>query len=282
MAASYPTSIKSFLTYQNQPGDANHIVPDPSNSANTIDLTIDRAKITNEIHDEIIAMEQNIGVTGAKVTVVPGTSNMGRELNYLYNYKSAGRVDPSNNAVYPVPPPSHNHVHAYLQNNSQDVHLQYMRTDGTRGFSAAVSGKNATAGNQLCTLAQAEGAGFLNYNQVESLIQSVLNGASAHPVKGPTPGRYRMAGGYFYGPTNDAGNAWIDFSAARFHSLVTFVYMKNPFPGQSMLGWYNYQYEEDQLVLLSLSPQGAWIQFIEDIVVDRRANVAMTWMALGT
>ena len=281
MAASYPSSIKSFLTYQDQPGNANHIVPDPSNPSSTIDLTIDRAKITNEIHDEVIAMEQNMGITGAKVTVVPGTTTMGQEIRYLYNNKSSGRIDTSNNAIYPTPPPSHNHVHAQLSGNNADVHTQYVRADGARGFSAAVRGKNATAGNHLATLSQAQGAGYLTAPQVRSIIQSTLNGKSAHPITGPAPQRYRMTGGRFYGLTDANGNAWIDFSAARFSGLLTFVFMKNPFPGESMLGWYTFQYMEDQLTLLSLSNQGAMIQFIEDIVVDRQAYVALTWMAVG-
>jgi len=48
-----------------------------------------------------------------------------------------------------------------------------------------------------------------------------------------------------------------------------------------MLGWPTFQYEEDQLILLAYDTRGAWIQFIEDIVVDRQAAVAMTWVALG-
>jgi hypothetical protein len=279
MPASYSASIKSFLTYQDQPG-VNNIVPDPSNPGQTVDLTIDRAKITNEIHDEVVAIESTMGVTGGKA-LIPGISQFGRDIAYLYNNKSAGRVDPSNNAIYPTPPPSHNHVHAYLSGNSADVHPQYVRVDGRRGFSAQVSAPSATNGSQLTTLSQVQNAGYLNSPQVHSAIQSALNAKSAHPVTGPAPQRYRMTGGYFYGPSDSNGMIWIDYSAANFAGILSLVFMKNPFPGESMLGWYTYQYEEDQLLLQSISNRGAMVQFIEDIVVDRSANVALTWMVVG-
>ena len=137
-------------------------------------------------------------------------------------------------------------------------------------------------------MAQAQAAG-LNWWQVQNIIQTALNNAlynpwdPAHPfppVLGPDGRKWKMTGGFFNGYTDNSGNVWIDFSAAGFSGVLSFVYVKMPYPGRSHFG-YVYHYEEDQLVLLGLSVQGALIQFIEDIVVDRRANVCMTWMALG-
>lgn len=279
MAASYPTSIKSFLTYQDQPG-SNNIVPDPSNPAKTIDLTIDRAGITNQIQDEVVAIEKTIGIVGTGVTVIPNTHTLGSEINALFNGKSNGRVDPSNNAIYPLPPPSHNHTHVELTGNSADVHPQYVRVDGTRGFSAPVLGQWGTALNHLCPLGQAQHVGWLTSPQVNFVVFTTVAAASSNVVRGPAAQRYRMTGGVFNGRTDENGVIFLDYSAAQFSGVLTVVYMKMPFPGASAYG-YTYQYEEDQLLMLAISNQGVLIQFTEDIVVDRQANVALCWMAVG-
>jgi hypothetical protein len=284
MAAAYPASIKAFLTYLNQPSTPATIVPDPDRPNQTppatVDLTLIRGKVINEIHDEVMALEKTMGATGAKATVIPGTTTMGGEIRYLHNYKSSGKIDPANKVVYANTIPSHNHSHNEISALRADDHKQYMRVDGTRAFTAPVSAPNAANGHQLATLAQGQSAG-LTSPQVASIIQSALTTSADHPMHGPGPGRYRMTGGFYTGQTDRNGNAFIDFSYARFSRLISFVYMKNPFPGLSMLGYYAYQYMEDQLILLSLSPQNATIQFIEDIVVDRQALIGMTWMALG-
>lgn len=284
MAASYPVAIKSFLTYVNQPSSPATIVPDPDHPGQTppatVDLTLIRGKVTNEIHDEVIAVEKTMGITGPKPTVIPGTTTMGAEIKYLLNNKSAGQIDPANKAIYITTTPTHNHAHNQISGRPADDHKQYIRVDGTRAFTSPVNGRNATGSHHLVTLAQGQGAG-LTHAQVQSIIQTQLTSSVNHPMRGPGPGRYRMTGGFYTGNTDIHGNAYIDFSYARFSRLISFVFMKNPFPGGSMLGYYAFQYMEDQLVLLSLSPEGATIQFIEDIVVDRQALIGMTWMALG-
>ena len=284
MAASYPLSIKSFLTYQDQPPGSTSVVPDPNNPGQTIDLTIDRAFITNEIHDEVISMEQNIGTGPAATIVIPGTRTMGAEINALYNGKANGRVDPSNNAIYATAVPSHNHMHTELSALGADDHPQYMRVDGTRGFSAAVGGQPATASNHLATLGQVQAQNWLNSAEVQYAIDAQIVAESAHPVRGPAPQpypwRYRMTGGYFWGQSDANGLIRIDFSRAGFIGILSLVYMKMPFPGASAYG-YVYQYEEDQLVLIEVDNSGATIQFTEDIVVDRQAYVSMCWMVVG-
>ena len=276
MPASYPTSIKSFLTYYDQPADPTKVDP-----ITGIDLTIDRAMVTNEIHDEVLAMERNIGVGAQATIVIPGIRTMGGEINALFNGKANGRVDPANNAIYPLQLPTHNHTHAEMSGRGADDHPQYMRVDGARGFSAPCAGQPATAANQLTTLGQVQGQGWLNYNQVEFAIWVTVTENRPHLCQGfPGLQRYRMTGGFFGGQTDVNGLVRIDYSSAQFHGILSLVYMKMPFPGPSAYG-YTFQYEEDQLVLLEVDNSGATIQFIEDIVVDRQAYVAMCWMVVG-
>ena len=277
----YPVQLRDFLTYLNQPQDPSQVIttPDPNNPGNYIvtDRNLDAASVTRDLHTEIMSMESIIGV---KPFTVPTQNTMGQSVVWLHNNKSPGHADPNYyNNVPPLPPPSHNHVHHDSGSNTADDHLQYVRADGSRGFSAPVTAPAATKTTQLITLNQARNAG-LNGSQVEAIIQADLAATSDHPITGPHPGRYRMTGGVFYGPTDVYGNIWLPFGA-NFSHLVTFVFMKMPFPGGSMLGWYAFQYMEDQLIMLSLNPQGATIQFIEDIAVDRQALVSLCWMAVG-
>jgi hypothetical protein len=129
-------------------------------------------------------------------------------------------------------------------------------------------------------LNQAQGAG-LTAAQVQWQIENDLANTSAYPCLGPDGRRWRMAGGFWSGYTDANGVAAVDLRAAGFAGILTFNWMRNPFPGESMLGWYAFQYMEDQLEILGLTNQFAYIQFIEDIRVDKQALVACTWLALG-
>lgn len=304
MPAAYPNSLASFLTYYDQP-------PDPpgqpgqktlvNSDGTTVDLTIDAAGITRGIQEEIVAIEKTVGVQpfqipgmAAKTSTNPSappafplTGWLSNSVHWLFWNLAFGRLQPGTNIVPPVPPPSHNHFHNKSLNLTADNHPQYVPVNGSRGFTNPVTGQTATSSHHLITLAQAKGAG-LTAAQVSQIIQEELQDSLSdpyftgqHAMTGPDARRWRMTGGYFYGPSDVNGNIYINFAAAHFGGLASFVYMKMPFPGQSMLGWYNFQYMEDQLILLSLTDQGAWIQFIEDIQVDRQANVSMVWMALG-
>lgn len=276
----YPIALRDFMTYQNQPGDSNHIVntpnPGPGGGMITTDLTIDAAAVTRDIETEVVSLEKTIG---AKPFLVPQQTTLGKSVVWLYNNKSPGKVD-ARNSVNPLPMPSHNHPHPLSTDLSSDDHDQYVRVDGARGFNNPVTAPPATSSGHLITLAQARGAG-LTAPQVESVIQAQLAADAAYTVTAFGGGRFRMAGGWYYGYTNVNGDIYVDFGPAGFSQLMTFVYMKMPYPGESMLGWYQYQYVEDQLILLSMNQAGAWIQFIEDIRVDRQALVSMTWMAVG-
>lgn len=279
-AQRYPVAIRDFVTYLNQPWNSTKSIttpnPNPPPSTLTTDLTLFLATVNRDLQTEILSLEKTIGI---RPFTVPRQATIGKSIQWLYSNTSPGRVD-ARGAINPLPTPSHTHVHAQSADLKADDHLQYTRVDGTRGFTRPVTAPPGSHTNSLITLAQARAAG-LTAAQVQSIINSSLATTSDYPITGPTAGRYLMAGGYYNGSSDIYGNIWIDFGACHFHRVLSFVYMKVPFPGGSMLGWPAFQYMEDQLILLTLDNRGATIQFIEDIVVDRSATVAMTWIALG-
>jgi len=267
-AQRYPLAIRDFVTYQNQPQDGTKIfvAQNPDGTTTTIDLTLDSATVTRDLHTEIISLEQTIG---AKPFMVPTTNTVGGSIRWLYGNKS--------DII-------HSHLHRTSTALGADDHPQYMRVDGTRRFTAPVTAPGATKGNDLINLSQAKTAG-LNSSQVQGIINSTLAAqkfvSGEANLTGPDGRRWKMAGGMAQGYTDINGNLTVDLTPARFSGIRSFIYCKMPFPGGSMLGWYAYQYMEDQLVLLGLSNTTAIIQFIEDIRVDRQALVCMCWMALG-
>jgi hypothetical protein len=284
----YPQAIRDFVTYINQDGQTHTI----TSGGTTTDLTLDAAAVTRDLETEIVSLEQTLG---AQPFLVPGQPNIGLSISWLSSNLSPGHID-ARNAVNPLPPPSHSHPHQQTSARSTDDHPQYMLRNGARPFTAPVTAPGAVHGGDLINLAQAKNAG-LTWQQVQNIIQSDLQQAltgilpsppyppntpfTYSPVLGPTPGRWKMAGGWYTGYTDENGIVFIDFGPAAFSGVQSFVYMKMPFPGTSYFYGYKYQYEEDQLILLGLSTRGALVQFIEDVVVDRRALVAMTWMCLG-
>jgi len=278
----YPLAIRDFVKYQNQPQDGTKvfIIQNPDGTTTTVDLTLDSDVVTKDLHAEITSLEKTVG---APTFLVPKTTDLGSSIRWLYYNKSTGRVD-ARRVIAPPPLPSHNHYHQTARGRPADDHPQSMRVDGSRHFTAPVSAPSAAAAHQLITLSQAKTAGINSY-QVEKIINSTLADqkldANDNNITGPDNRKWKMAGGVAQGYTDINGSLWVDLTSARFSELGTFVYMKMPFPGESMLGWYAYQYMEDQLVLLSMDARGAWIQFIEDIRVDRQALVCLCWMALG-
>lgn len=295
----YPQRMRDFVTYLNQPQDGTKIfvTQNQDGTTTTTDLTLDAAIVTKDLHTEIISLEQTIG---APPFLVPKTTSLGSSISWLFLNKAAGRVD-AQGAITPPPtklttgpgdrtgsiaqgPPTHTHVHSTSTLLHADDHPQYMRVDGARAFSAAVTAPAATSSNDLINLSQAKNAG-LNSTQVRSIITSTLAAQKLIPgeanVTGPDSRRWKMAGGVAQGYTDINGNLWVDLRPANFSGILSFNWMKMPFPGGSMLGWYAYQYMEDQLILMGLSNEGALIQFIEDIRVDRQALVCMCWIALG-
>ena len=278
----YPVQIRDFVTYQNQPQDGTKIflVQNSDGTTTTVDLTLDSAAVTKDLHTEIISLES---VIGRKPFMVPGSTTVGRSIQWLYNFKATGHVDARNCII----PPGHYHRHFALRNLENDDHPQYMRRDGARPFTRPVTAPGAVDGDDLVNYSQVKPGGplaGLNSAQVQALVNSDI--ASMHlageaDIHGPDTRRWKMAGGVASGYTDINGNLSVDLRPAQFSGILSFIYCKMPFPGGSMLGWYAYQYMEDQLVLLGLSNTSALIQFIEDIRVDRQALVCMCWMALG-
>jgi hypothetical protein len=267
-SSRYPLAIRDFVTYLDQPGGAGRylIVQNSDGTTTTIDLTLDSAVVTKDVQTEIVSLEQTIGT---KPFMTPGASTVGASIQYLYNYM-ADRT--------------HNHRHFMSKSLTADDHPQYMPVNGSRAFRAPVTAPGAKTANELINLSQAKIAG-LTYTQVQATINNTLAAQKLvpgeHNITGPDNRRWKMAGGVAQGYTDGNGNLWVDLSPAKFNGILSFNYMKMPFPGGSMLGWYAYQYMEDQLVLMALSNSGAMIQFIEDIAVDRQALVCMCWIALG-
>jgi hypothetical protein len=265
MTAQYPTSLASFVTYQDQPGP--------------LALTLDTAFITNQIHDEVVAVEKTIGVrpwvntppsppavlqTKTTTTPKPPPKTLGGSVAYLYMNK-AGLV--------------HEHVHASLANLLVDAHTQYMPVNASRGFSAPITSPPAAHSNQLVNYSQVDGVGITT-----TQMQDIINNELAHQNGPPAQSWYsqfKIMGGVAQGYTDANGLLYVPFGSGFRTGVLTFVYMKMPYYLPSYFYGYVYQYEEDQLVLASLTDQGATIQFIEDIQVDRQAWVSMCWIAVG-
>jgi hypothetical protein len=260
----YPIQLRDFCTYQDQPGDGNHMLTtvDPSTGLPVMtDLTVDKAAVTNDMHLEVVAIEKTIGV---RPFTPPGCTTLGQAIGWLYLNTAAM---------------AHMHLHANMQALSADDHSEYALVNGKRAFTRPITAPAAKSGNQLVNYSQITGAGYLTQAQFQSMFNSSLARKGSEATS--PQGRLKIMGGVAQGYTNANGNLYVQFGAGFPSAVISFVYMKLPFPGMSMLGWYNYQYMEDQLVLLSLDKNGAWIQFIEDIQVDRQATVCMCWQAIG-
>ena len=264
MPASYPLSIKTFLTYQDQPGTNNIIAPsDPTNPTpgTPYDLTIDRARITNDIHDEVISIEKApaVGITGPQTTVIPGTTTMGSEIQALFTGKASGQVDPSNNAIYPSES-GHNHVHNQLTGSDQNVHPQYMMVDGEPNLaSGALCQSPAKTLQRRITLSlsvRTQGMGYITYPQ--GPVRDFHDGEAARPISNGRDHLHTIAA-----VPHDRWSSsgcyrlqWPDVDRLhprpRFSGVLTVIYMKVPYPGPSVYG-YTYQYEEDQLLLMAIN-----------------------------
>jgi hypothetical protein len=258
--ATYPHDIKVFVTYTDQPPP--HTPPDTS---------VIWSYIVDEIHGEILAVEHTMGATP---WTAPGQTTLSGSMTAIYQGKA---------------PRTHLHTHGSLTGDSAgDDHPRYVRTDGARGFANPVTSPPAWEGHQLMRLDQAQGIGGLTAAAMNNLLQAIL--APLHPVSGgfpvspqwgPPPGQgWKLIGGANVGYTDQNGYLFINFEPAFATTVISFTFMRLPVPGRSRLG-YTYQYMEDQLILKQISPAGATVQFIEDIVIDRRAWCCMSWLAVG-
>lgn len=201
MAASYPTSIKQFLTFADQPGDPTHP-----------ELTLIYAFHINELHDEIIAIEKTIGTL--PFAGLP-FQTLNRLIKDLYNNKS---------------PVVHFHHHrAISANGVGNDHTQLLRTDGTVAATAPLGGVAGTNPSTLITLGQATGAGFLSPATVASMITAGFERC----VKGRPQG-LSITGGFWTGGTNPSGDVLVWYPDCRFRQVIGFLFCKCPgLPGAS-------------------------------------------------
>jgi hypothetical protein len=261
----YPIQLRDFCTYQDQPGDGNHILStiDPSTGMPvTTDLTIDYAAITGDMHTEVISIEKTIGT---RPFTPPSCTTVGQGIGWLYNNK-ASLV--------------HGHMHGLLTALTADDHPEYELVNGRRPFTAPITAPAASNGNQLVNYNQVTGAHYITTAQFQSMLASNLASRGSQ-VSDPYGQRLQMMGGVAQGYTDANGLLYVQFGSGFKNGVLTFVYMKMPYPLASYFYGYVFQYMEDQLVLMNLSNQGATIQFIEDVQVDRQAWVSLCWMAIG-
>lgn len=176
ITASYPLVVKIFQTLVDEI------------------TTIDAADI-NEIHDEIVAIETTLGLS--PYTGTPYT-NLAEALTDLYNTKADS---------------DHDHDHSDLLGLDNPVaHPQYSLIDGSVPFTGPVSGVPAVAGNQLATLGQVQGLGFVDGSyvagQLDALTQNLVRAVagSNSPIFGTfDPANAKLAFGLVSGTTGPSG-----------------------------------------------------------------------------
>ena len=219
MASSYPVSIKTWQTFVDY-------------------QDINYAENLNEVHDEILAIEQTLGTN--PFSGLPTTyTGLNAALTDLYQNKA---------------PAAHTHLHSALQGDSTgDDHPQYALLSGAV-FTGPVTAPPAVSSGQLATLAQLQSAGLAN----QSAVQGEINAALASQCKGapsgsvPLVGRsagtgWVLTGGYNEGCTGSAP-AGPDYLSVRrrFHQLRAGVC--------SHQGWRRIGQQPSSQQLLSLHP----------------------------
>lgn len=249
MAATFPLALKVFSTYH----DYTDVI---------------WAYSVNEIHDEIVAIENILGTNPFNGT--PYTT-FGGAIQDLWINKA---------------PTLHTHVHSTMVGDTQgNDHPQYIMVSGYPGFSRPVAGQSAQAGNQLMTLGQLFGFGFMNVWQVEAAIQAAIGGLmtgayGGSPLAGPEVSpNFMVQGGEFTGCTNGAGQIFVPFGTPM-GTVQAFVATKMP-PEQPAQPCPPYNWIEAQITLMGASGYGAVVQFSHDYSWQAGMWVTLTWIAIG-
>ena len=248
MAATYPLALKVFNTFH----DYTDVI---------------WAYSVNEIHDEVIAIEQVLGT--APFLGTPYTSFAGA-IQDLYANKA---------------PTNHTHVHATLLNDNQgNDHPQYMMVNGYPGFSRPVSGQRATALTHLLPLSQLYSFGYQNTAQVEAAIEAALgnlmSGANGGPpLAGPAQApNFKVQGGLFSGCTDGNGQVVVPFGTPM-GTVQAFVCTKIPPQGSQPCPPYNWI--EAQVTLVGAAGGYAVVQFSHDYSWQPYMHVSLTWIVIG-
>lgn len=255
MAASYPNAIKIFQTFQDQ-------------------TQIIYSGHINEIHDEVVALESTIGTNPFVGTPY---SSIAGAINDLYLNKA---------------PLAHPHAHSALQGLTNDDHTQYVRTDGSRGFTAPVAAPNAVSGGQLATLGQVTGQGYLSPGAANGLIAA----AAAYLVNtrfaasAATPGLFgfpnqggvgwSLTGGYNVGNTDGSGRITQSLGSAFPTMLLAFIATKVVAPGGGTDPPYNALTASDPTVI-SGTNTAVILEFNAGATVLTNQQVAYCWVAVG-
>lgn len=297
MTASYPTSIKSFSTFVDQTDPAVHLLG--------FDVTLDEILSShyNEIHDEIIAIEQTIGVNPF-VGVPLDDPDLAEVILDLINNKALGNVlheDPNvGGFVNPHP-----HTHASMVGDAVggDHDALYLRTDGTTHASGVLTAPAAVAPGQLITLAQVTGPSYLSSSQTQTQITAAFAGN----VKGTVPGdpgvlgssprvffnsvpegllppgssiNWTVAGGVTTNNTDPSGNISTVLGGLFSTFVQSFIPTKLYAFGPSTVPLYNPLTSD--LNIGSVNPQFATIHFSDRANPGlRQAKVSYSWIAIG-
>jgi hypothetical protein len=248
MSASFPIGLKVFTTYH----DYTDVI---------------WAYSVNEIHDEIVAIEQVLGTTPFSNT--PYTSFAGA-IQDLYTNKA---------------PSSHTHVHStLLEDNQGNDHPQYIMVSGYPGFSRAVGGQHASAPNHLLPLSQLQGFGYQTAGQVaaavENAVRNLMSGANGGPpLAGPAVApNFIVQGGTHSGCTDSNGQITVSFGTVL-GTVQSFVATKIPPAGGQPCPPYNWI--EAQVTLVGVSGYGATVQFSHDYSWQPNMAVSFSWIAIG-
>lgn len=247
MGATFPVALKVFTTYH----DYTDVI---------------WAYSVNEIHDEIIAIENVLGT--APFTGTPYTSFAGA-IQDLYANKA---------------PTLHTHVHSKLLGDNQgNDHPQYIMVSGYPGFSRPVAGQNAVAPYHLMPLGQLASFGYMNTDEVIAAIEAATSGIMTGAVGGPplagpeVSPNFMVQGGVFSGCTNGSGQVFVPFGTPM-GTVQAFTCTKIP-PAPQPCPPYNWI--EAQVTLVACSGYGAVVQFSHDYSWQPGMAVSLTWIAIG-
>ena len=264
MASSYPVSIKTFQTFVDYQ-DVNY------------------AENLNEIHDEVLAIEETLGVLPFSGLPTSYTS-LNAALTDLYaNKASAG----------------HTHTHSSLQGDSTgNDHSQYALLSGAT-FTGPVTAPPAVLPGQLATLAQLQNAGLADQSTVQAQIDAELANRCTGAPSGSVPlvGRpagygWVLTGGYNEGCTGAApagpGQITCQFESAFSNCVQAFIPTKagiglgsNPFPN-SYFPCTPYTPGLVEIEVVSCTLSSATVQFNnKDTGLPISNLVAFTWLAIG-
>lgn len=221
----------------------------------------------NEIHDEVLSIETVLGTNPFANTPY---STFSGAVQDLYNSKA---------------PLTHSHIHGGLQNVNFDDHYQYVRVDGSRGFTGPVPGV-AGSGNDLVPLHQLQSLGYLTSAQAQGIINSdtanlVTGDFGGPPLYGSSPAtpNWSIRGGVASGCTDGNGRVAVGLGPSFSRCVQAFTCTKIPAASGQSCPPYNWI--EAQVTLVAVNLTQAIVQFSHDYSWQPGMWVSFTWIAIG-